>query len=169
VKTGKSEDAYTFSQGQHQQTCSISCTSLVNQMAILYTSCSLKLCTAVCLLCRSVEEVFEHLLGSSAAVFGPDPRRVNQNTPDRFYLPKWEGIREWSQTPFDIKKTTVHGKRVALGCAGDFILMHSEALFTARGYPEVPLHQVLDDVLVMYAQHGFAAGEYPLLGEMLFD
>jgi hypothetical protein len=107
--------------------------------------------TAGRLACRTVDEVLAKLLDSSGTVYGPDPRKIEENRVGHVTVDTWEDLRGWVKMPFNVTKTTVHGKRVALGCSGDFTLMHRDAIHHMRGYPELPFHMILDDTIMMYA------------------
>lgn len=66
---------------------------------------------------------------------------------------KFDNLPAWLETPFNKSATNNRGKIAVIGCPGDFVLMHRDAISTMRGYPEVPIPTALDDVLIVAAVH----------------
>jgi hypothetical protein len=66
---------------------------------------------------------------------------------------KFDNLPAWLETPFNKSATNNRGRIAVIGCPGDFVLMHRDAITAMRGYPEVPIPTALDDVLIVAAVH----------------
>jgi hypothetical protein len=65
----------------------------------------------------------------------------------------FDNLSGWLVTPFNKSATNNRRRIPIIGCPGDFVMMHRDAISAMRGYPEVPIPTGLDDVIIVAAVH----------------
>lgn len=103
---------------------------------------TLKMCFLVPPLNRSQDEIASFLFHHNTGAFAWH---------GSIFYKKNKITEDWLRAPVKVPFETNHGNVALTAAPGDFMLMHRAAWSYMRGHPELPLIELLDDVVVWLA------------------